>query len=412
MNDESDDGTGGYEYIAAVHAAASHVSSFAGDSFEPVGIVPISADSHVTEPPDCYIDHIDPKYREIAPRVVRGDSGGDFFLIEGLPKPISVSIIAAAGRLPEEITPDKATYATLNSGGWDPRARILDQERDGIGGEILYPSIGLALCNLSDGDYMDACFKAYNRWLAEFVAHAPTRLTGIGQTAVLSPEKTAADLVEINAAGLKGVLLPCEPLTEVDYDDPGFDIVWETAVGLDMPVCFHILTSGRGKNSTEMNGRGAGVSKIANGAQNVMRANQDAIGLFIWGRIFERFPTLKLACVEADAGWVPHFMYRLDHFYHRHRYWTKMGEMEKLPSEYFAENVYTTFQDDWVAMHTTHMMNPRRLMWGNDFPHVDSTWPWSQQLLARHTVNLSDQEKRWILRDNVAELFNLDGTRN
>jgi uncharacterized protein len=63
-------------------------------------------------------------------------------------------------------------------------------------------------------------------------------------------------------------------------------------------------------------------------------------------------------------------------------------------------------------MHTTHMMNPRRLMWGNDFPHVDSTWPWSQQLLARHTVNLSDQEKRWILRDNVAELFNLDGTRN
>ena len=28
---------------------------------------PISADSHITEPPNCYIDHIDPAFRERAP---------------------------------------------------------------------------------------------------------------------------------------------------------------------------------------------------------------------------------------------------------------------------------------------------------------------------------------------------------
>jgi predicted TIM-barrel fold metal-dependent hydrolase len=82
--------------------------------------------------------------------------------------------------------------------------------------------------------------------------------------------------------------------------------------------------------------------------------------------------------------------------------------MAKLPSEQFSDNVYLTFQDDWVAFNSTHMMNPKRLMWANDFPHSDSTWPWSQQLLARHTANLSQQEKEWILRDNVAELYNLD----
>ena len=31
---------------------------------------PISADSHITEPPNCYVDHIDPAWRERAPHVV------------------------------------------------------------------------------------------------------------------------------------------------------------------------------------------------------------------------------------------------------------------------------------------------------------------------------------------------------
>jgi hypothetical protein len=37
----------------------------------------------------------------------------------------------------------------------------------------------------------------------------------------------------------------------------------------------------------------------------------------------------------------------MDHGYKRHRFWMKMGDMKKMPSEYFRENVYLTFQDDW-----------------------------------------------------------------
>ncbi len=47
-------------------------------------------------------------------------------------------------------------------------------------------------------------------------------------------------------------------------------------------------------------------------------------------------------------------------------------------------------------------------MWANDFPHSDSTWPWSQELLEKHTESLTEQEKTWILRDNVKELYNLN----
>jgi predicted TIM-barrel fold metal-dependent hydrolase len=54
-----------------------------------------------------------------------------------------------------------------------------------------------------------------------------------------------------------------------------------------------------------------------------------------------------------------------------------------------------------------NLCNPRRLMWANDFPHSDSTWPHSQELLAKHTQGLTAQEMDWLLHDNVAELYNL-----
>ena len=52
-------------------------------------------------------------------------------------------------------------------------------------------------------------------------------------------------------------------------------------------------------------------------------------------------------------------------------------------------------------------MNPERLMWANDFPHSDSTWPWSQELLAKHTKGMSDRTRDLMLHDNVTALYGL-----
>ncbi len=51
---------------------------------------PISSDSHITEPPNCYIDFIDPKYRDRAPHIVDDGKGGDAFLVEGVKRPVNV----------------------------------------------------------------------------------------------------------------------------------------------------------------------------------------------------------------------------------------------------------------------------------------------------------------------------------
>src|SRR5262245_12620377 len=102
----------------------------------------ISADSHVAEPPNCYVDHIDDRFRERAPRMVHDARLGDMFQLEGSQTPLPMAFISAAGKAPEEMRAKGVRFEDLHRGGWDPDARMADQDRDGIGAEILYPSVG------------------------------------------------------------------------------------------------------------------------------------------------------------------------------------------------------------------------------------------------------------------------------
>jgi predicted TIM-barrel fold metal-dependent hydrolase len=385
-----------------------------------VGILAVSADSHITEPPNLYTDYIDPAFRERAPYVARDpEKGGEGFYIEGFARPVALGLLAAAGRDPQTIKLTDTRFEDLHRSGWDPSCRIADQDRDGVQAEFIYPTVGMLICNHPDGAYKDACGWAYNRWLQEYVAGAPGRLYGLGQIFMISPQQAIADLRRIKDMGFKGVMMPGEPETEEDYDQPLWDPFWAAAAEMAMPLSFHVLTSGMTKSFIEGRNTLAGAKLTAaeyrqtgRGPQitrsfGIVRNCQDILSMFIFGRVFERHPTLKVVCVEADAGWAPHFMYRMDHYYHRHRFWQGFPDMQRLPSDYFKEHIWLTFQDDWSAFQVTHLINDERLMWANDFPHSDSTWPWSQELLAKHTANVAPEVRARILRDNCAALYKI-----
>jgi predicted TIM-barrel fold metal-dependent hydrolase len=361
----------------------------------------ISSDSHVCEPADAYAE-IDPKYKDNRPVLVEHEGLGPAFKIPDFSMPIPLMLINAAGRRPEDIQNFKLKLEDLEPGGWDSAERLLAQDRDGIGGEVIYPSIGMVLCLHPDIDFKVACFEAYNRWLASFCERDPHRLLGIGQAAVRSIEDGIRELESIKALGLRGVMLPGEAHIE-DYDHACYDPFWQATVDLELPVSFHILTSRADDLGTSRKGRGPRINSF----MQVIRGNQDIMGMLCFGAVFERNPKLKVVCVEADAGWVPHFTYRMDHAYHRHRFWMETGAITRPPSEYFYENIYVTYQDDFSA---TEHADDRLLgcvMWANDFPHSDSTWPESQEVLGKMVAGLSQEQRDKILHDNVAELYGL-----
>jgi predicted TIM-barrel fold metal-dependent hydrolase len=270
----------------------------------------ISADSHIVEPPGCYVDHIDAEWRDIAPRVEKNAKGVDAYVIDGLANPIPIGLLAAAGIPSSElIAARRHSFDEINPAAFDPDARIAVQDEENIGGELIFASIGMVLCAHPDYSYKTACMAAYNRWLAGFCARQPTRLFGLAQTAVESVDQTITDMEIAKSLGLVGMMMTGTPQYE-DYDHPDYDPVWQAAVDLDLPLCFHILTSkDYDVAATFRPARG----HRANGFMNIIRGVQDILGVFVFGGVFERFPQLKLVVAEADAGWVPHWCYRAVH---------------------------------------------------------------------------------------------------
>ncbi len=365
----------------------------------------ISADSHVTEPGDCYLPRIDPVFRERAPVAKLHEKFGAIMVVDQGRTFVPYGMIAAAGRPAEKIGFEQHVgWDELHPGGWDPVARLREQDRDGVAAEVLYPSVGMLLCNDKDADYKKACFDAYNLWIAEFQATAPQRLIGLGQTALRSVEEGIADLERIRELGLRGVMLPgvaaCH--AEGDYDHPRWDPFWRAAIALGLPLSFHILTSG-----SDVLGASAFRGPKMNSFLGIIRGCQDIIGTLIFGGVFERHPALEVVCVEADAGWVPHWMYRADHAQERHRNWLTSAALSRKPSDYFRANVYVTFQDDRVAFQTAHLMNHAHLLWASDHPHSDATFPNSQRVLAEHTAALAPEVAEDIAWRNTARLYRL-----
>ena len=365
----------------------------------------ISADSHIVEPPNCYTDYIDPKFRDVAPRVEQGENGQDIFVIKDVKRVVPLGFLAGAGMIPSERAKFAATtkFSGIYPGAYDPKARAADMDRDGIAAEIIYASVGMILCTHPDVEYKNACMQAYNRWLQEFCGGMPDRLFGLAQTAVTSVDDAIEDFRRAKEMGFVGMMMPGNPI-QGDYDQPEYDALWECATDLDLPICFHILTATEGSfDDILAPKRGHPLG----GFLNIIRAVQDIACLMVLGGVFERHPKLKLVCAEGDAGWMPHYMYRMDHAATFNLDDGMIPGLTKLPSEYLRSNVWMTFQDDWIAFETVNLMNHKRLIWASDFPHTDSTWPESESLLLEKTKSLTEEQRNDILRNNTAELFNL-----
>ena len=162
----------------------------------------ISADSHVIEPSDLWVDYIDPAFRNRAPHVERV-RGYDVFRCEEVTL-LGVGSVSGAGQ-PSRILSRKSRYDDINRGAWDPKARLLEISEDGIQGEVLYPSIALKMFALTDISYQIACFQAYNRWVAEFCSYAPRRFKAVGLVPIQDVQLAVAETQAAEQLGLSGL---------------------------------------------------------------------------------------------------------------------------------------------------------------------------------------------------------------
>ncbi len=126
--------------------------------------------------------------------------------------------------------------------------------------------------------------------------------------------------------------------------------------------------------------------------------------------VCERRPRLRFICAEWETGWLGHTLQRWDHATYRAPNLAS-PDLTMQPSEYFRRQFYATFEDDEIGVQTRHFIGVKNLLWGNDYPHHDSIWPRSREILARIMAGVPDDEREAMVWGNVRELYAIDESK-
>jgi predicted TIM-barrel fold metal-dependent hydrolase len=366
----------------------------------------LSSDSHVFEPPDLWQTRIDRAFRDRAPRMQRID-GADQIVVEADQVLSGIGLISNAGarfEAPETIS-GNARFEDVHPGGYDPEQHLADMRLDGVAGEVLYPSQGLFYFRIADGALMSAIFRAYNDWLAEFCRTDASRLKGI---AMINLDDVADGVQELERAarlGLAGAMITEYPLEHRRYDQPEYEPFWTAAEALGMPLSLHTATRRQGKI------RGAGARTLRDASSRATKAFYPALSMcdMIFSGVFERHPRLTLAIVEFELAWAPHLLDTMDYTYReRHEEAIYRFKDGRRPSDVFHRNVVLSFQEDAIGIRLRDVIGVDNMMWGSDYPHSESTFPRSRQILAEILAGVPPHEQARIVGGNTARVYGFD----
>jgi uncharacterized protein len=360
----------------------------------------VSADSHVVEPPNLWVERVDQRYRDRAPRIV-SEPDSDYLVCEGgltYKHPIGLTVCTEA---PDDEVSMIGRFANVRKGAWDPSARITDMDRDGVEAEILYTSFGLSMFSIPDPDFQLACFRAFNDWLAEYSDGAKGRLFGVAMIPTDPIETATAEMARCRNLGLRAAMISISQDAGKGYENPVYDPIWSASEDLQMPISLHVAASKKHFSSS---------GNVLADFSLAFTPTMYSLAAMIFSGVFDRHRKLKAVSVENDAAWVAGILERMDYRAHRDQGWAGAFNgitSGRKPSAIFHEHVGVTFMRDRTAVRNRDIIGLSNLMWGSDYPHFDGTWPHSREVLAEHfgDVPLADQLR--IARRNAVELYQL-----
>ncbi|HZO08089.1 MAG TPA: amidohydrolase family protein [Myxococcota bacterium] len=367
----------------------------------------ISSDSHIVEPPDLWTSRMPKRLAERAPRVVSLDDG-DWWFVDGRKTQSFVGIQAGVrfGKDPGRLV-TSARFEQVRPAAYDPRRYLAENEQDGVFGSVIYPSEGLVIFSVPNTEIVTAAMRAYNDWLAEFCAEDPSRLKGLAMLNVDEVDEAVAELERVARLGLAGALVTVKPPAWAPFRSRAYDALWAAAQDLSLPLSLHVATD-RG----DPRGGDAAFTLDVKNVPPAVFINKDhqvrqALADLILEGVFERFPRLRVGSVEHELGWIPFFLAQMDYTYTDR---PARGEWHRfrdglLPSEFWHRNCFASFQEDAIGVRLRDVIGVPALLWGSDYPHTESTFPRSREIVAEILADVPEGEARAIVAENAARLY-------
>ncbi|HEY1828464.1 MAG TPA: amidohydrolase family protein [Acidimicrobiales bacterium] len=357
----------------------------------PAGTKVFSADNHISLSEDIFFERAPDSMKDRVPRVVNQD---DAWTMNVGDRPL----------LPPGFTGVLMQYDPLpGSSTGDLDTRLAQLEGDGVTRELAFPNALLGLMGYPDLEARELSFRIYNEYLAELQARAPGRFYGVGLINWWDGEGARRTLTELKALGITTFWLPLKAGNNaegkaIDYNSRHMTPVWEAVEESGLPVSHHI---GEGMISAPCAQNGYAVSMVHNAAPF-----REMFGRYVCSGLLDRHKGLRVGWFEGGINWVPSAIQDAEHMYTSYHH-TANVELEQSPRYYWDNHMYAAFMVDPLGLDLIDRIGRDRVMWSTDFPHIESTFGYSEKSLSSVVDALGPDDAARVVGQNVLDYLGL-----
>lgn len=348
-----------------------------------------SADSHVMEPDNLWKDNLPNSLKDRGLTVAKTNDGFEL-----------VSIGDTLIRRESPVMIER----TSPPGVGDPVARVQDLDDQGVWLELLFPSRGLWLWNSTDTEVVYPSMQIYNDWVNDTFMRHSERFIGTAMISLIEVDQAVSEMHRAKEMGFDAFTLPCTPPNGLQYNSATFTPVWNTAEELETPLCFHV-----GTGADPVVERGAG-GAVVNYVETFHPA-QRAVAHLVGSGVLERHPKLRVLFIEGGASWLASLCERMDEGYRQHEIFAR-PKLSMMPSEFVKRQVHASFQRDRAALRTLDITGLDAVLFGTDYPHMEGTWPDTQETVRGIFEGASDEVRDAVAGGTLAKIFRRPATRS
>ncbi len=372
----------------------------------------ISADAHVAENEDLRA-RLPESLRERMSLMVLG-KGGDFDVETNgkVKERSSWKNLSARDR--------ELEFRSDPSFGTDLDRRMRDMAREGVDAQVIFPNIALD-CGGSHQtqEYSKAFARAYNEYVRETFAPASKRFKPAAMIPTDDIEDTLAEARKCIDEGFATMFLPCVVPWQ-PYRLKVYEPLWSMAEEASIPLTFHVFSGNLAFGGEFADAGGMSEERLAltveQGKQRRKHAEHlDTVSGMAAGMapileltasgVLERHPDLRFVITESECGWLAWVLQAMDQMQRRRHLYRK--DLPLRASEYFLRQGFVTITDDPVALNNVSFTGSDCLLWGNDYPHDEGTWPESRPSIDAIRERLGDAADK-VLHGNAADLYGFD----
>ena len=368
----------------------------------------ISVDDHIIEPPDLFVRHISKEYLSRAPQLVRTPEGTDVWEFAGRRLENS-ALNAIAGRPREEFGLEPQGLDEIRPGCFDVHERVKDMSAGGLLASMNFPSFpGFAarLFATEDIEFSQALVRAYNDWhIDEWAGSYPGRFIPMALPMIWDAELCAEEVRRVSAKGCHSLTFTENPanLGYPSFHSEFWDPLWTALCDTNTVLSIHLGSSGKMAIPAPDSPPDVMISLQP---MNIQSAAAD----LLFSSVLRKFPDIRIALSEGGTGWIPYFLERADRVFDLHHLWTQSDFGGMLPSEKFRQHFLTCFIVDDLGIGLRNRIGVDNMAWECDYPHSDSTWPYSAELVNEqfHQWNVPDAEVNKITYENAMRWYSFD----